>query len=88
MGPPTTKAAEGVTEVWSYPSGNNRTTVSTFGTYDRSSYTGLGVAQSRYCTVNVTMVNGRVSQMNYVGPTGGLLTPNEQCAFALQNCVN
>jgi hypothetical protein len=39
------------------------------------------------CTVNVTMTNGRVGRVNYVGPTGGLLTPGEQCAFAVQNCT-
>jgi outer membrane protein assembly factor BamE (lipoprotein component of BamABCDE complex) len=52
MGSPASKATEGATEVWSYPSGN--------------------------CTVNVTMMDGRVSRMNYVGPTGGLLSQNEQ----------
>ncbi len=79
MGPPTNKAAEGATEVWSYPSGNGQTTVS-YGS-------GFANAAQRFCTVNVTMTGGRVSRMNYVGPTGGLLTPGEQCAFALQNCV-
>ena len=48
---------------------------------------GFGVATSRYCTVNVTMVDGRVSRLNYIGPTGGLLTAGEQCAFAVQNCT-
>jgi hypothetical protein len=33
------------------------------------------------------MVEGRVSRVNYVGPTGGLLTGGEQCAFAVQNCT-
>jgi hypothetical protein len=33
------------------------------------------------------MTNGAVSAMNYLGPTGGLLTPNEQCAFAVANFV-
>jgi len=49
MGPPASKATEGPTEVWSYPSGN--------------------------CIVNVTMMDGKVKRMNYVGPTGGLLSP-------------
>ncbi len=79
MGPPMNKAAEGATEVWSYPSGNGHT----------SAYYDAGFASSsqRFCTINVTMTDGRVSRMNYVGPTGGLLTAGEQCAFALQNCV-
>ena len=61
MGPPASKATEGATEVWSYPSGN--------------------------CTVNVTMMDGKVKRMNYVGPTGGLLSQNEQCFFAVANCT-
>lgn len=41
----------------------------------------------RYCTINVVMVDGRVSKLNYAGPTGGILTGGEQCAFAVQNCL-
>jgi hypothetical protein len=63
MGTPASKATEGATEVWSYPS------------------------ESRFCTVNVTMMDGRVKRMNYVGPTGGLLSENEQCFFAVANCT-
>jgi hypothetical protein len=87
MGPPANKAAEGTTEVWSYASGNGQTTVSTFASGGRGYASGFGVAEQRFCTVNVTMTSGRVSRLNYVGPTGGVLTPGEQCAFALQNCV-
>ena len=61
MGTPASKATEGATEVWSYPSGN--------------------------CTVNVTMMDGKVKRMNYVGPTGGLLSQNEQCFFTVANCT-
>jgi hypothetical protein len=28
------------------------------------------------------MVGGRVSNVNYTGPTGGLISQGEQCAFA------
>jgi hypothetical protein len=103
MGPPATKAAEGATEVWSYNSGNDHTQVATFGqsTTTASLYgnrnfaagnaytmgSGLGVSSRRYCTVNVVMGAGRVSRVNYSGPTGGLLTGGDQCAFAVQNCV-
>ena len=61
MGSPASKATEGATEVWSYPSGN--------------------------CTVNVTMMDGKVKRMNYVGPTGDLLSQNEHCFFAVANCT-
>ena len=87
MGPPINKAAEGTTEVWSYSSGNGQTNVSTFVSGGRGYASGFGTVQQRFCTINVTMTGGRVSRINYVGPTGGLLTQGEQCAFALQNCV-
>lgn len=88
MGPPVQKAAEGATEVWSYASGDGTTVSSGFGQYH-----GYGLAsatstsRSRFCTVNVTMTAGRVSQINYLGPTGGLLTRGEQCAFAVERCA-
>jgi hypothetical protein len=107
MGPPANRMAEGTTEVWSYNSGDGRTTTvatatavsdvnataSRFGnTTDvagtaTSSGFGTAVTRRRACTVNVTMTNGRVSHVNYLGPTGGLLTPGEQCAYAVQACV-
>jgi hypothetical protein len=103
MGPPAAKAAEGATEVWSYGSGDGRTTTVASGVaqanatayggpgYASGTATGssIGTATStrRYCTINVTMRDGRVSRVNYSGPTGGLLTPDEQCAFAVQNCT-
>src|SRR5262249_15881717 len=104
MGPPVQKSAEGQTEVWSYPSGNGRTQVSTFGNSTTSGSvfasgnyaggnantygSGLAEATSRSCVVNVVMVAGRVSAVNYSGPTGGLLSQGEQCAFAVQNCMH
>jgi hypothetical protein len=103
MGPPASKASEGQTEVWSYASGNGysstiaSTNVSTtaqasrFGdqVYGTANSTGFGTAIStrRYCNVNVVMTAGLVSAVNYQGPTGGLLTSGEQCAFAVDACV-
>jgi hypothetical protein len=103
MGPPVNKASEGATEVWSYNSGNDQRLVNTFGqsftngsVYGNQGFasgtastlhSGFGVSSRRYCTVNVVMSAGRVSRVNYSGPTGGLLTAGEQCAFAVQNCV-
>ena len=103
MGPPAAHAAEGATEVWSYESGNDRRTTVAFGQsrtsgslYGSPGYasgsavtlsSGVGVSARRHCTVNVVMSEGRVSRVNYSGPTGGLLTPGEQCAFAVSNCV-
>jgi len=87
MGPPLTKASEAATEVWSYQSGNNRTSVSTSGTFSGDLFASAGLAESRYCTVKVAMQHGRVIRTSYIGPTGGVLTPNERCASAVQNCM-
>ena len=87
MGPPSSKAREGATEVWSYPSGNGHTAMAMSGSANHGVITGSGVAESRFCTVNVTMIDGKVSRMNYLGPTGGILSPNEQCAFAVEQCT-
>jgi hypothetical protein len=104
MGPPAAKTAEGTTEVWSYHSGNDRTTVSAIGSSTTNASivggpgnasgtastlsSGIGIASRRYCNVSVVMADGRVSRVNYSGPTGGALTGGEQCAFAVQNCTH
>lgn len=88
MGPPANKLAEGATEVWAYNSGNGMTIGSSSANIITSSFiTADSVETRRFCTVNIVMQDGRVSRLNYTGPTGGLLTAGEQCAFAVQNCV-
>ena len=99
MGAPASTSAVGGTEVWAYGSGNGHTEVSTFSSTNASvsgnAYSAVGsgfgssfgVASSRYCIVNIVMSAGRVSRVNYNGPTGGLITGGEQCAFAVRNCV-
>ena len=99
MGAPANKASEGQTEVWTYKSGNGATTVSSFstanamvsGTANAATGSGFGssvsTASKRYCIVNVVMTSGSVSKVNYSGPTGGLITGGEQCAFVVRNCV-
>jgi hypothetical protein len=91
MGPPASKATEGATEVWSYGSGDGTTISSaqaTGGTmFGRPTVNAIGMSQQRFCTVNVIMTGGRVSRVNYSGPTGGLLTAGEQCAYAVANCA-
>ena len=107
MGPPVSKASEGGTEVWSYGSGNDRTTsigtgyaqtevsavaqrrgdqVFANGSATTASATSV-TSTRRHCTVNVVMTAGRVTSLSYSGATGGILTGGEQCAFAVQNCV-
>jgi outer membrane protein assembly factor BamE (lipoprotein component of BamABCDE complex) len=83
MGPPANKAAEGTTEVWGYTSGNGMTV--TDASYGR--FGGTAVSSSRFCNVNIVFSGGQVSAINYTGPTGGLLTAGEQCAYAVNSCV-
>jgi hypothetical protein len=83
MGPPINRATEGATEVWAYNSGNGFTT--TDASYGR--FGGSAVSSSRFCNVNIVMSGGQVSAVNYTGPTGGLLTAGEQCAYAVERCT-
>jgi hypothetical protein len=87
MRPPINRAAVGATEVWSYSSGNGRTDASIFMAGGNGFVSGTGTSRSRFCNINVVMTNGAVSRVNYSGPTGGLLTQGEQCAFAVANCT-
>jgi hypothetical protein len=41
----------------------------------------------RYCKIKVTMRDGHVSDVNYLGPTGGLISLNERCAHAVEQCA-
>jgi hypothetical protein len=83
MGPPASKATEGQTEVWSYNSGDGTTIAS--GSVSYGSYS--GVSSRRFCQINVVMSGGSVSAVNYQGPTGGLISAGEQCAYAVDACV-
>jgi hypothetical protein len=83
MGPPVSKAAEGSTEVWGYDSGNGMQVASISG--DR--YSATAVSSKRFCKINIVFAAGQVSSVNYSGPTGGILTAGEQCAYAVDACV-
>jgi len=103
MGIPDKKAHEDDIEIWSYKSGNNhRETSRVSNRYTGKKYfdddefidsltssitLSDSVSESRYCTVQVVMTNGVVEAVHYNGPTGGLLTEDEQCAYAVRNCV-
>lgn len=88
MGPPVRRHAEGTTEVWSYNSGDGHaTTIGSASSLVTGSLDYEATTTRRFCTVNVVMSDGRVSRLDYSGPTGGLLTPGEQCAFAVKNCT-
>ncbi len=92
MGPPAGMAALGGTEVWTYNSGNGRTDTdawaSAWGGWRSAFGVGSSSSTSRFCKIDVVMNGGRVARVNYTGPTGGLLTDGEQCAFAIRNCLH
>ena len=97
MGPPARQAATGETEVWSYPSGGDTNTfISATGStnslgqtnaFGSSHHVHLYCVVNMYCVVNIVMSGGRVTAVNYTGRTGRWATQGEQCAFAIQNCV-
>jgi hypothetical protein len=87
MGPPADQMTVGNTEVWAYASGNGQTIGSAFASGGNGFASGFGVTEQRFCKVDIVMSKGVVSAVNYSGPTGGLLTAGEQCAFAVQNCL-
>jgi hypothetical protein len=83
MGPPASKTAEAQTEVWGYNSGDG--TVVASGSVSGGNFS--GVSSSRFCKINMVFAGGAVSAVNYHGPTGGLITAGEQCAYAVDACV-
>jgi hypothetical protein len=95
MGPPEIRDEEGETEVWAYNSGGRTVGSGTSFGFGSGGYSGFGVgvgvgsynSVDLYCQVNVFMAEGRVSYITYEGPTGGLMTQGEQCAYAVENCV-
>lgn len=91
MGPPARFAKTGKTVVWSYNSGNGERDSfgSAYGTggWGWAGAFGSSFSQSKFCRVDIVMRDGRVTRVNYSGPTGGLLTEGEQCAYAVQNCA-
>jgi hypothetical protein len=88
MGPAKKKAAEGTTEVWSYLS----TDYESSSTYDTIKPTGyahsMGSHSKNFCTVNVTMKDGIVKSIHYLGPTAtNFYNDNDQCGYAVAGCV-
>ena len=74
MGAPVREKGTESVEVWSYDSGG-------------SAVHSSGRTAQRYCIVDIVFSRGYVANLNYIGPTGGLLTGDEQCAYAIENCL-
>jgi hypothetical protein len=85
MGPPTSTANVGVTEVWSYNSLGPITT-SSIVTSNQSLAVGSASTSQEFCTVNLTMQNDRVVAAN-TRSHGKLLAPNLPCYALLHICV-
>jgi hypothetical protein len=83
MGQPANKTTERAAEVWSYLSGD--------GTVDAKGSSGegwvAGAKSQSKCTINMTMVGGRVTKLSFVGPDGDALPPSHHCAYALEDCI-
>lgn len=98
MGPPGTAAMAGSTEVWTCDSGNGRADTFVTATFVTATFVtaaaiggrtvvGSDASTSRLCRVDIAMNGGSVARLNHGGPTGGLITRGEQCAYAVDDCV-
>jgi hypothetical protein len=87
MGPPRGHSTLGSTDVWQYNSGNGHVQTGAVVTANSGIVSGSAVTTARFCTVNIAMSNRVVQSVNYSGPTGGVLTEGEQCAFAVKACL-
>lgn len=103
MGIPNKKGHEGETDIWVYKSGNDykerdgsstrfsgRNSVKD-GDITDSLTSSLGFSDStqdkRFCNVQIVMKNDFVKAVHYTGPTGGFMTDDEQCGYAVRNCI-
>jgi outer membrane protein assembly factor BamE (lipoprotein component of BamABCDE complex) len=83
MGQPANKTAERGAEVWSYLSGDGTVEAR----HSSGEAWGAGGRSQAKCTINMTMVGGRVTKLSFVGPDGEALPPSNQCGFALEDCI-
>ena len=88
MGPPHGRSTLGQTEIWQYNSGDGRVQTGAVVSGGGGIVTGSAVTTTRFCTVNIAMKDRVVQSVSYVGPTGGLLTEGEQCAFVVRACLS
>ena len=69
MGQPANKSTAGTAEVWSYNSGSGSVEPFETGGEQSLSPAAKRPAPAR-CTINFTLVGGRVSKLSYTGPDG------------------
>jgi hypothetical protein len=85
MGPPSSTAQVGGTEVWSYNVGGPVTTSAVMGG-NQSVVAGSATTSQEFCVVNLTMQNGSVTAANYRSQ-GKLLAPSLPCYSVLRACA-
>jgi len=85
MGPPTSTAHVGATEVWSYNVGGPVTTSAVIGG-NQSLVAGSATTSQEFCVVNLTLQNGSVAAANYRSQ-GKLLAPSLPCYSVLHACA-
>jgi hypothetical protein len=73
-GPPSQPDDGGRNGGLAYGSGNGQTVGSVFASGGSGFASGFGVTEQRFCKVNIVMTKDVVSEVNYSGPTGGILT--------------
>lgn len=87
MGPANNIQAIGNTESWQYYSGRKSFVHSNINIYDNNYATVNSNVTTRYCVVNVTFLNNKLSSITYSGKTGGLFSHDSECAYAVRNCT-
>jgi hypothetical protein len=85
MGPPSSTAQVGATEVWAYNSAG-AVNSSTFVSGNQSLAIGSTTTSQEFCAVNLTMQSDRVVSANYRSQ-GKLLAPSLPCYTVLHACV-
>lgn len=81
-GKPLEKTQDEGLELWTYAAGGQTDVIASAGRRF-----GAASIRSRSCLVTVVFDGEMVRQVNYSGRTGGALSPGEQCAFVVGNCL-
>jgi hypothetical protein len=87
MGQPANKSSAGTAEVWSYKSDSG--SVEPFETGGEQTLAPTARRPNpTACTINITLVGGRVSKLSYTGPDGETMAASQHCAYALEDCLH
>ena len=79
LGEPVRRRSIGATDIWSFAVGAVHIEGEGVATY--------GYPRHTRCNVEIVLTKGKVSQVNYTGPSGDPLDLGERCTFDVQRCV-